>query len=382
MTGTYTTGVTCADSPATVGPGIGSGTVTPTVSGATTNFTVTSVNGSWSITAATPTLRLTCTAVTYNGAAHTCAGTATGVGGATVAGTWAFNPASETNAGTYTVTGTFTSTNGNYVSGGTATGTLTINPAPVTATAGSYNGVYNAATHAPSACAVTGTYTTGVTCADNPATVGPGVGTGTVTPTVSGATTNFTVTTVNGSWSITKATPTVTTLPTASAITYGQTLSSSTLTGGTASVAGTFSWTTPATAPPVGTDSESVTFTPNDTTDYNTVTGSVTVTVRQGDTNGDGVADSRRHHLRPDSVLVDLTGGTASVAGTFSWTTPATVPARVRTSESVTFTPTNTADYNTVTGTVTVTVNKATPTVTAPPTAGAITYGQTLASST
>ena len=49
----------------------------------------------------------------------------------------------------------------------------------------------------------------------------------------------------------------------------------------------------------------------------------------------------------------------------------------------MTFTPTDTADYNTVTVTVTVTVNnKTTPTVTTWPTASAITYGQTLASST
>ena len=48
----------------------------------------------------------------------------------------------------------------------------------------------------------------------------------------------------------------------------------------------------------------------------------------------------------------------------------------------MTFTPTDTTDYNPVRGSVNVTVNKATPTVTAWPTASAITYGQTLASST
>jgi hypothetical protein len=41
------------------------------------------------------------------------------------------------------------------------------------------------------------------------------------------------------------ATPTVTAWPAASAITYGQTLASSTLTGGTGSVCGTFAFTTP-----------------------------------------------------------------------------------------------------------------------------------------
>ena len=44
---------------------------------------------------------------------------------------------------------------------------------------------------------------------------------------------------------VNKATPTVSAWPTASAITYGQTLASSTLSGGSASVGGTFTWTTP-----------------------------------------------------------------------------------------------------------------------------------------
>jgi len=78
---------------------------------------------------------------------------------------------------------------------------------------------------------------------------------------------------------VNQATPTVSAWPTASAITYGQTLASSTLSGGSASVSGTFAWTTPSTVPGAGTSSQSVTFTPSDTTDYSTVTGSVSVTV-------------------------------------------------------------------------------------------------------
>jgi len=80
---------------------------------------------------------------------------------------------------------------------------------------------------------------------------------------------------------VNKATPTVSAWPTASAITYGQTLSSSTLTGGTASVGGRLAWATPGTTPAAGTPSESVTFTPTNSTDYNTVTGSVNVTVNK-----------------------------------------------------------------------------------------------------
>lgn len=85
---------------------------------------------------------------------------------------------------------------------------------------------------------------------------------------------------------VSKATPTIATLPTASAITYGQTLASSKLSGGVATVggtavAGTFTFTTPATVPGAGTPSESITFTPSDTADELTATGSVKVTVNK-----------------------------------------------------------------------------------------------------
>ena len=78
---------------------------------------------------------------------------------------------------------------------------------------------------------------------------------------------------------VSKATPTITTWPTASPLTYGQPLSASTLIGGTASVPGSFTFTTPNAIPPVGTDSESVTFTPTSSADYNYVIGTVIVTV-------------------------------------------------------------------------------------------------------
>jgi hypothetical protein len=80
---------------------------------------------------------------------------------------------------------------------------------------------------------------------------------------------------------IAKGTPTITVDPTASTITYGQTLASSTLSGGSASVAGNFSWTTTSAVPAAGTSAQNVTFTPSDTANYNTATTSVSVTAIQ-----------------------------------------------------------------------------------------------------
>ena len=198
---------------------------------------------------------------------------------------------------------------------------------------------------------------------------------------------NYDETTANVTLMVNKATPVITTDPTASAITYGQALSDSTLTGGSASVEGMFSWTTEAIEPSVsdsGVTTYSVTFTPTDSDNYGPATTTVTLTVNKATptiitaptasaiTYGQALSDS------------DLTGGSASVAGTFSWTTEAIEPSVSDsgvTAYSVTFTPTDISNYYTTTTTVTLMVNKATPVITTDPTASAITYGQMLSDS-
>jgi hypothetical protein len=79
------------------------------------------------------------------------------------------------------------------------------------------------------------------------------------------------------SFTVNKATPAVTAWSTASAIAYGQTLASSNLTGGIASVASSFAFSTPATVPVIGTTAQNITFTSTDTS-YTTVLGTASVT--------------------------------------------------------------------------------------------------------
>ena len=78
---------------------------------------------------------------------------------------------------------------------------------------------------------------------------------------------------------VAKAIPSIITWPTASTIILGQTLLSSTLTGGSGSVPGSFAWTNPATTPRGGYSYQGITFTPSDTTYNTTVTGSIQVPV-------------------------------------------------------------------------------------------------------
>jgi DNA-binding beta-propeller fold protein YncE len=170
------------------------------------------------------------------------------------------------------------------------------------------------------------------------------------------------------SQTVSKATSSVTTWPTASNLTYGQTLASSTLSGGASTPAGSFAFSSSTTSPGTGTASQGVTFTP---TDANKATPSVTTwPTASSITYGQTLASST------------LSGGASTPAGSFAFTTPTTAPGVGTASQSVTFTPTDATDYSTLTGTASVTVNKATPSVTTWPTASSITYGQTLASST
>jgi len=161
-----------------------------------------------------------------------------------------------------------------------------------------------------------------------------------------------------------KATPTITTAPTASGITYGQTLSSSTLSGGVGSVAGSFAFTTPATSPVVGTASQDVTFTPTDTTNYNTVSLQVSVTVSKATPTITTLPTASGITYGSALSASTLSGGAGSVGGSFAFATPATVPNAGNYSASITFTPTDGANYNTVSGVVNVAVGKATVTVT------------------
>ncbi len=300
-------------------------------------------------------------------------------------GAFAYTPAAGTvlSAGTQTLSVTFTPTDAkdyNPVSGsvsvtvGKATPSITAWPA---ASGISYGQTLASSTLSGGTASVAGSFAW-----TTPATA-PGAGTQSERVTFTPAdATDYNP--VSGSVSVTvsKATPSITAWPAASGISYGQTLASSTLSGGTASVAGSFAWTTPTTAPGAGTQLESVTFTPSDATDYNPVTGSVSVTVSKATPSITAWPTASGISYGQTLASSTLSGGTASVAGSFAWTTPATAPGAGTASESVTFTPADATDYNPVSGAVSVTVSKATPSITAWPAASGISYGQTLASST
>ncbi len=152
--------------------------------------------------------------------------------------------------------------------------------------------------------------------------------------------------------------------PNPAPITYGTPLSATQL-DATASVAGTFVYSPAAgTVLAAGTQTLSVTFTPTNTTDYATATGTVSLTVNKGTPTITWATPAAiTYGTALSGTQLDAT---ASVAGTFVYSPAAgTVLAAGAQTLSVTFTPTNTTDYATATGTVSLTVNKAPLTVTA-----------------
>ena len=219
VTGVFTGDLTCANDPASVGPDAGTTSILPVVSGTGLgNFEITPVNGSFTIAQASSITTVTCPSnVTYNGAAQEpCSAKATGAGGLNQALTVSYS--NNVNAGSASATAAFAGDTNHTASNGSAT--FTIDKAPVTATAGSGSVIYDGSTHAPSACAVTGTYTGDLTCANNPASVGPNAGTTSISPVVSGTGLgNFEVTPVNGSFKIEQA-PSITTVTCPSNVTY------------------------------------------------------------------------------------------------------------------------------------------------------------------
>jgi hypothetical protein len=194
------------------------------------------------------------------------------------------------------------------------------------------------------------------------ASTNAGTYSGNVTLSSTGATSQ---TIATASSVVSKATPTVTTVPSASSITFGQTLASSTLSSGVGSVAGSFTFTTPSTAPNAGTAAQGFTFTPTNSANYNNAAGTVNVTVAKANPTVTTPPTASSITFGQTLASSTLSGGVGSVAGSFTFTTPSTAPNAGTAAQGFTFTPTDSANYNAATGTVNVAVSPRALTITA-----------------
>jgi hypothetical protein len=204
-------------------------------------------------------------------------------------------------------------------------------------------------------------------------------GTNTATVTITG-TGDYTGT-KTAHFTINKATPSITVNPTAANITYGAALSTSTLSGGTASyngtaVAGNFAWDAPATIPIVSNSGYGVTFTPTgtDAANYNTTTGTVNITVAKANSTVSTWPTAAGITYGAALSTSALNGGASTPAGTFRWTDGTIIPTVSNSGYGVTFTPNDAANYNTATkNDVVITVAKAPGAAVAVPTLNGVT---------
>jgi hypothetical protein len=283
--------------------------------------------------------------------------------GSTMAGTFGYSPAAGTvlTAGTHTLTVTLTPTDTTDYATATSSVSITVGQAtPAIAWAAPAAISYGTAL---SSTQLNATSTVAGTFSYSPAagavlTAGSNTLTATFTPTDS---TDYATATATVPLTVSIATPTIT-WATPAAITYGIALSATQL-NATASVAGTFAYS-PAvgTVLTAGSQTLSVTFTPTNTTDYKTATASVALTINKATPT---ITWSTPAAIVNGTALsATQLDATASVPGTFAYSPASgTVPATGSQILTVTFTPTDTTDYNTASDSITLTVNAATSTL-------------------
>ena len=181
--------------------------------------------------------------------------------------------------GEYTLTPSL-ATDGTFAAGNYTitynTGTLTVGKAPLSITADAYIKIFGdtvtfgAGSTAFSSVGLLSGETIGTVTITASGGTGASDPIGTYNLTPSAATggsfdpNNYTISYFDGILSVSYGVASITAWPTASAISYGQALSNSTLSGGSASTPGVFTFTVPATMPTAGTYLAGGTFTPND----------------------------------------------------------------------------------------------------------------------
>ena len=296
----------------------------------------------------------------------------------TMAGTFAYTPAAGTvlKTGSQTLSVTFTPTDTTDCATATANVSLTVNQAKPAITwaapAAITSGTALSATQLDASSTVAGTFAY-TPAAGTVLKAGNQTLSVTFTPT---DTTDYASATATVPLTVNAATTPTITWAAPAAITYGTALSATQL-DASSTVAGTFAYTPAAgTVLKAGSQTLSVTFTPTDTTDYSTATGTVALTVN--------VATSTITWAAPAAITYGTAlsatqlDASSTVAGTFAYTPAAgTVLKAGSQTLTVTFTPSDTADYKVATATVALTVNVATSTIAwAAP--AAITYGTAL----
>ena len=283
-----------------------------------------------------------------------------------MAGTFAYSSPLGTvlNAGSHTLTATFTPTDEVNYTTATATVTLDVTQATPTITWATPAAItYGTALRATQLNATT--QAAGTFAYSSPLGTVLNAGSHTLTATFTPTdAVNYTTATATVTLVVTQATPVIT-WATPAGIAYGTPLSATQL-NATTPVAGTFAYSSPlGTVLNAGSHTLTATFTPTDAVNYTTATATVTLVVRQATpviTWATPAGISYGAALRATQL-----NATTPVAGTFAYSSPARDGAEAGSHTlTATFTPTDAVNYTTATATVTLVVTQATPVITWP----------------
>ena len=164
---------------------------------------------------------------------------------------------------------------------------------------------------------------------------------------------------------VNKATPTISSTSTTATYAPSLTLAKISLPSTTGNTAGSWAWSSSSTAiSSAGKYTYSAKYTPTDTTNYNSVTKSVTVTVNKATPTIKSTATSATYAPSLTLAKISLPNTAGNTIGSWAWSNSSTAISNAGTyTYSAKYTPTDTTNYNSVTKSVTVTVNKATPTI-------------------
>jgi hypothetical protein len=337
------------------------------------------------IAAATPAVTVTCPGATYDGSAHGCTATATGVGSdgnISGQGTFSWSPAAtETNAGSYTLTATF-AVSGNYVTGVQGSNSLVIAKASVAPSVTAANKVYDGTLTEPTssvtcslAPAVSNLTCTAAAATFASANVAPGISVTATGITLGGtAAPNYALSATQAATTanITQATPTIN-LNCPAPVTYDTNPHSCTATAtgvGGATVTGTMVITyNGSTTPPSakGTYAVVATFTSGDPNYNNGTPADGTLSIVAAVPVVTVTCPAHIYDSSPHGCTATVAAGGTDITsqGTLGWSPAATETNAGTYPMTATFTPTDTTDYGTGSqGQGSLVISPATPTVT------------------
>jgi hypothetical protein len=344
-------------------PSAGTQTLTATFTPTdTANYNTATRTVSLVVGKATPTLTwATPSAITYG---TTLSATQLNATSSLAAGTITYSPASGTtpSAGTQTLTATFTPTDTtNYNTATTAHVSLVVAKATPTLTWATPSAITYGTTLSATQLNATSSLAAGTITYSPASGTTPSAGTQTLSATFTPTdTANYNTATGTVSLVVGKATPTLT-WATPSTITYGTTLSATQLNATSSLAAGTITYSPASgTTPSAGTQTLTATFTPTDTTNYNTATGTVSLTVNKATPTLTWATPSTITY--GTALSATQLNATASVAGSFAYS-PASgsIPSVGTQTLSATFTPTDTTNYNSASASVSLNVIVAVP---------------------